>query len=132
MSEEKFSIMNEVHKMLDKLTDEHPGCNVIMFAVEFDKDGFPYTRSCKVSANPAASLAAFDMLERYIQEQRELVYKKIDVAGELSEKIDELIGKMGFSSIDDPRFLDFINDTESELGQKLKEMVKKIKKTFGR
>lgn len=132
MSEEKFSIMNQVHKMLDKLTDEHPECNVVMFAVEFDGDGFPYTRSCKVVGNPAASLAGFDMLERYIKEQRELVYKKIDVAGELSEKIDELIAKMGFSSIDDPKFLDFINNSDSEISDRLKEMVRKIKKTFGK
>lgn len=132
MSEEKFSIMNRVHEFMDKLCDEHPDAKLVMFAVEFDDEGFPFTRSCKITGSPASSLAGMDMIARYMEEQKEQVYKKIDVAGELSGKIDELIHKMGFSGIDDPKFKEFINDSDSEISQKFKEMIIKIKKTFGK
>ncbi len=132
MSEEQFSIMKQVHDLIDKLQKDNDETSIVFFAVEFDKNGFPFTKSCKITGNPAQSLAGLDMIERAVKEQKEDVHQKLEVASNLSSKLDEVISKMGFEGIDDPKFHDFLTDNDSAVSRQLKEMIVDLKKRFGK
>jgi hypothetical protein len=132
MSKEQFSIMKEVHDLIDRLQKENDETSIVFFAVEFDKSGFPFSKSCKISGNPAQSLAGLDMIERAVKEQKDDVHSKLDMASNMSDKLDEVISKMGFDGIDDPKFHDFLTSNDSDTSKQLRQMIVDLKKRFGR
>ena len=132
MSEEQFSIMKEVHDLIEKLQKDHDNTAIVLFAVEFDKTGFPFTKSCKITGNPAQSLAGLEIVERAVKEQKDEVHRKLEMASELNGKLDEFISKMGFDGIDDPNFHEFLVKNDSPVSNQIKDMIKSIKKNFGK
>lgn len=117
-----FDLVNE--KLKD--SDNH----IVLLAIEFDQDGYPMTQSCRITSNPATSLAGLHILRNMIDDQISKVMTNLHKVGDASTKLDDLIEKLGFKDVDDPRFLSFLENNEK--GKELKELILQIKKQFGK
>ena len=124
----RSSQLDKVQKLVDEIYSESDN-NIAFFAVELDEKGFPLGRMQKMKATPGAALGALSMLEEAIQDAKGDTFRKIDLAGELSDKMTELFNKLG---IDDPEKvqekLDSIADPE--IKRQLKDAIKRLKDQF--
>jgi hypothetical protein len=125
----KESVLKSIFEALSENMKDSD-TQIVLLAVEFDKNGYPTAQSCKVMASPSASIAGLHIIQHMIDEQMDGIMSGLDKVANLSSKVDELIQKMGFSGIDDPQFMDYLN-TSSE-GQNIKELLKKLKDQFGK
>lgn len=126
-------IMDEVFEFLNQKMETSENYIVLM-AIEFNKDGYPISQSAKITANPACAAAGLHMITKMIQEQYEKLDEKLDerleIASDVSEKLQKLIEGLGFEGAEDPRFKEFLNN--SDKGRELKELLKKLKNQFGK
>lgn len=123
------SVMKPLFDLLNEKLKESTN-SVILLAVEIDKDGYPITQSCRVSGSPATSLSGLTIIKKLVEQQMEKVLNTLEEVGDLSSKLEDMIQKLGFDDIDDPRFISFL-DT-SEQGRELKKLIKQVKNQFGK
>lgn len=103
--------------------------NIFLFAVEVDDKGFPLGRMQKIMGSPTITLGALSMIEEAVLEARKNAIAKIDLAGELSDKISDLFSKMGIT--DPSQIENTINNIDDpEVKRQLKEAIKKLKDQF--
>lgn len=122
-------IMQEVFEHLDKAVKESDN-SLVMLAIEFSPDGFPISKTTKVSGSPASSLAGLTMMRSMIDEQIKSIDDKLEMASSATEKLEEIMNLLRTTDVNDERLKDFIDNTEE--GGKLKELIKKLKKDFGK
>jgi hypothetical protein len=124
-----MSKLDAVQKELDKIYKD-TNTNIILFAVEFDEKGFPSGKLQKVVSAPGITLGGLDMISRMIDETYESTHKKIDLAGDLSDSLQELFSKMGITDID--QIEDKIkNISDTETREELFKALKKMRGQFG-
>lgn len=122
-------IMDEVFEFLNQKMETSENYIVLM-AIEFNKDGYPISQSAKITANPACAAAGLHMITKMIEEQYEKLDQRLEIASDVSEKLQKLIEGLGFEGAEDPRFKEFLNN--SDKGRELKELLKKLKSQFGK
>jgi hypothetical protein len=124
-----MSKLDAVQKELDKIYKD-TSTNIILFAVEFDEKGFPSGKLQKVVSAPGITLGGLDMISRMIDDTYESTHKKIDLAGDLSDSLQELFSKMGITDID--QIEDKIkNISDTETREELFKALKKMRGQFG-
>jgi hypothetical protein len=69
-------------------------------------------------------------LRDMIDEQMKSVIDKIDRAADASSKLEDIMSMISTTDVTDPRLKEFLNETEE--GAELKELIKKLKKDFGK
>jgi len=124
----RTSQLDKVQKLVDEIYNDSD-LNIALFAVELDEKGYPLGRMQKMRATPGAALGAISILEEALIDAKSDTMKKIDLAGDLSEKMTALFKKLG---IDDPSEIEesLGNITDPEMRRQLKEAIKKIKDQF--
>jgi len=124
----RISLLDKVQKVVDDVYKNSDN-NIALFAIELDETGYPLGRMQKMKATPGCALGALAMIEEALIEAREDTMKKINVAGELSDKMTELFSKLGISDPDEIQDrLDKISDPE--LKRQLKDAIKRLKDQF--
>ena len=124
----RVSLLDKVQKVVDDVYKDSNN-NIALFAVEFDEQGYPLGRMQKVKATPGCALGALAMIEEALMDAKEDTMKKINVAGELSDKMTELFSKLGISDPEEIQDrLDKISDPE--LKRQLRDAIKRIKDQF--
>ena len=128
MSKERVCHLDKVQKLVDDIYNDSDN-NIVLLAVELDEKGYPLGRMQKVRATPGTALGALAMIEQYLEDCKVDAYKKINMAGELSDKITSLFKKLG---IEDPNEIESsLNKiTDPEVKRQLKEAIKKLKDQF--
>lgn len=128
MSKERVCHLDKVQKLVDEIYNDSDN-NIVLLAVELDEKGYPLGRMQKVRATPGTALGALAMLEQYLEDCKVDAYKKIDMAGELSDKITSLFKKLG---IEDPNEIESsLNKiTDPEIKRQLKDAIKRLKDQF--
>jgi hypothetical protein len=128
MSKKRVCHLDKIQKLVDEIY-ENSDNNIVLLAVELDERGYPLGRMQKVRATPGTALGALAMLEQYVEDCKADAYKKIDMAGELSDKITSLFKKLG---IDDPNEIEssLNNITDPEIKRQLRDAIKKLKDQF--
>ena len=124
----RVSLLDKVQKVVDDVYKDSDN-NIALFAVELDEQGYPLGRMQKVKATPGCALGALSMIEEALMDAKEDTMKKIDVAGELSDKMSELFAKLGVS---DPNEIDekLSKITDPEIKRQLRDAIKRIKDQF--
>lgn len=122
-------IMESIYDLLSKSVEESDN-SLVLLAIEFSPDGFPILKTAKVSGSPAATIAGLQLLRDMIDEQMKSVINKIDRAADASSKLEDIMSMISTTDVNDPRFKKFLN--ESEEGAELRELIKKLKKDFGK
>jgi hypothetical protein len=122
------SQLDKVQKLVDEIYNDSDN-NIALFAVELDEKGYPLGRMQKMRATPGVALGAISILEEALMDAKSDTMKKIDLAGDLSEKMTALFKKLG---IEDPSEIEesLGKITDPEMRSKLKEAIKKIKDQF--
>ena len=124
----RVSLLDKVQKVVDDVYKDSNN-NIALFAVEFDEQGYPLGRIQKVKATAGCALGALSMIEEALMDAKENTMKKIDVAGELFDKMTELLSKLGISDPDEIQDrLDKISDPK--LKRQLRDAIKKLKDQF--
>ena len=124
----RVSLLDKVQKVVDDVYKDSNN-NIALFAIELDETGYPLGRMQKMKATPGCALGALAMIEEALMEAKEDTMKKINVAGELSDKMTELFSKLGISDPDEIQDrLDKISDPE--LKRQLRDAIKRIKDQF--
>lgn len=124
----RVSLLDKVQKVVDDVYKDSNN-NIALFAIELDNQGYPLGRMQKVKATPGCALGALAMIEEALMDAKEDTMKKINVAGELSDKMTELFSKLGISDPDEIQDrLDKISDPE--LKRQLRDAIKRIKDQF--
>ena len=124
----RVSLLEKVQKVVDDVYKDSNN-NIALFAVELDEQGYPLGRMQKVKATPGCALGALSMIEEALMDAKEDTMKKINVAGDLSDKMTELFSKLGISDPDEIQDrLDKISDPE--LKRQLRDAIKRIKDQF--
>jgi hypothetical protein len=127
---EKKSMMEQVHELMDKLSEDRESMNVVMLAVEFTKEGFPMSKTCKIVGSPAVTIAGLKIIEDMIKENYEEIKRKFEEASEVNSELEEFLQKLGMSGISDPKFQELL-ESNPEISNKVRELVKRMKKNFG-
>lgn len=122
-------IMQSIYDLLNKSVKESDN-SLVLLAVEFSPDGFPILKTCKVVGSPAATIAGLELLRDMIDEQMKSIMNKIEVAADASSKLEDIMSMINTTDVADPRLKEFLNETEE--GAELKELIKKLKKDFGK
>ena len=124
----RVSLLDKVQKVVDDVYKDSNN-NIALFAIELDETGYPLGRMQKIKATPGCALGALAMIEEALIDAKEDTMKKINVAGELSDKMTELFSKLGISDPDEIQDrLDKISDPE--LKRQLRDAIKRIKDQF--
>lgn len=124
----RVSLLDKVQKVVDDVYKDSNN-NIALFAIELDETGYPLGRMQKMKATPGCALGALAMIEEALMDAKEDTIKKINVAGELSDKMTELFSKLGISDPDEIQDrLDKISDPE--LKRQLRDAIKRIKDQF--
>ena len=124
----RVSLLEKVQKVVDDVYKDSNN-NIALFAIELDETGYPLGRMQKIKATPGCALGALAMIEEALMDAKENTIKKINVAGELSDKMTELFSKLGISDPDEIQDrLDKISDPE--LKRQLRDAIKRIKDQF--
>ena len=124
----RVSLLDKVQKVVDDVYKDSNN-NIALFAIELDETGYPLGRMQKIKATPGCALGALAMIEEALMDAKEDTMKKINVAGELSDKMTELFSKLGISDPDEIQDrLDQISDPE--LKRQLRDAIKRIKDQF--
>lgn len=124
----RVSLLDKVQKVVDDVYKDSNN-NIALFAIELDDQGYPLGRMQKVKATPGCALGALAMIEEALMDAKEDTMKKINVAGELSDKMTELFSKLGISDPEEIQDrLDKISDPE--LKRQLRDAIKRIKDQF--
>jgi len=124
----RVSLLDKVQKVVDDVYKDSNN-NIALFAIELDETGYPLGRMQKMKATPGCALGALAMIEEALMDAKENTIKKINVAGELSDKMTELFSKLGISDPDEIQDrLDKISDPE--LKRQLRDAIKRIKDQF--
>ena len=124
----RVSLLDKVQKVVDDVYKDSNN-NIALFAIELDETGYPLGRMQKMKATPGCALGALAMIEEALMDAKENTMKKINVAGELSDKMTELFSKLGISDPDEIQDrLDKISDPE--LKRQLRDAIKRIKDQF--
>ena len=120
--------LDKIQKLVDELYKDSDN-NIVLVAVELDEKGYPLGRMQKVKASPGTALGAITMLEGYLEDCKLDSLKKIDIAGELSDKMVDLFKKLGVDNIDEmDETLSKI--TDPEIKRQLTDAIKKLKDQF--
>lgn len=122
-------IMQSIYDLLNKSVKESDN-SLVLLAVEFSPDGFPILKTGKVVGSPAATIAGLELLRDMIDEQMKSIMNKIEVAADASSKLEDIMSMINTTDVADPRLKEFLNETEE--GAELKELIKKLKKDFGK
>lgn len=122
-------IMESIYDLLNKSVKESDN-SLVLLAIEFSPDGFPLLKTAKVSGSPAATIAGLQLLRDMIDEQMKSVTDKIERAADASSKLEDIMSMISTTDVTDPRLKEFLNETEE--GAELKELIKKLKKDFGK
>lgn len=122
-------ILESIYDLLIKSVKESDN-TLVMLAVEFTPDGFPIIKTAKVSGSPAATIAGLEILRKMIDDQMESIMDKIETAADASSKLDDIMSMISSTDVNDPRLKEFLNETKE--GAELKELIKKLKKDFGK
>ena len=127
-SKERVSHLDKVQKFVDDLYETSDN-NIVLLAVELDPKGYPLGRMQKVRATPGCSLGAVTMIEEAIIDVKADCMKKIDMAGELSDKLADLFKKLG---VEDMNEMDetLSKVTDPEIKRQLKDAIKRLKDQF--
>lgn len=124
----RVSLLDKVQKVVDDVYKNSDN-NIALFAIELDETGYPLGRMQKMKATPGCALGALAMIEEALIEAREDTMKKINVAGELSDKMTELFSKLGISNPEEIQDkLDQISDPE--IKRQLRDAIKRLKDQF--
>ena len=124
----RVSLLDKVQKVVDDVYRDSDN-NIALFAVELDETGYPLGRMQKLKATPGCALGALTMIEEAVLEAKEDTMKKIDLAGDLSDKMTDLFRKLGIEDVNEmEEKLD--KATDPEVKRQLTELLKKIKRNF--
>jgi hypothetical protein len=128
MSNERVSHLDKVQKLVDEIYNDSPN-NIVLLAVELDEKGHPLGRMQKVRSTPGCSLGAVSMIEEAIKEVKADCFNKINMAGELSDKLADLFKKLG---VDDISEMDetLSKVTDPEIKRQLRDAIKRLKDQF--
>lgn len=131
MSDSK-TIMERIHEMIDEsVKNENNDTNMVLLAVEFNKEGFPTTRSCRIMGSPATSIAALHIIQSMIEDNLEEINQKIEMAASMGGKFTELLESLGINGLEDPKFKELM-EQDPAISDKLKEVIRRMKGTFGK
>lgn len=131
MSDSK-TIMERIHELIDEyVKNENSDNNMVLLAVEFNKEGFPTSRSCRIMGSPATSIAGLHLLSEMIDDNLEEINQKIEMAASMGGKFSELLETLGINGVDDPKFKELM-EQDPAISDKLKEVIRKMKGTFGK
>ena len=120
--------LDKIQKFVDEVYKDSDN-NIVLVAVELDEKGYPLGRMQKVKATPALALGGISMLEQYLEDSKLDAYKKIDMAGELSDKLVDLFKKLGVEDMDEMENT-LNNITDPEIKSQLRDAIKKLKDQF--
>lgn len=124
----RVSLLDKVQKVVDDVYKDSDN-NIALFAIELDETGYPLGRMQKIKATPGCALGALAMIEEALMDAKEDAMKKINIAGELSDKMTELFSKLGISDPEEiQNKLDQISDPE--IKRQLRDAIKRIKDQF--
>ena len=124
------SVLAEVHKLLEKPSKGH---TVVLLAVEFNEEGIPITRLNKIEGHGSYTMAGLQMVKKQIDEEIDMWHEKIKMVTETSQKIDELLSKMGSDELNTDvmeKLIDMADD--EDIKQKLRDAIKRFKNQFGK
>ena len=124
----RVSLLDKVQKVVDDVYRDSDN-NIALFAVELDETGYPLGRMKKLKATPGCALGALSMIEEAVLEAKEDTIKKIDLAGDLSDKMTDLFRKLGIEDVNEMEEK-LGKATDPEVKRQLTELLKKIKRNF--
>lgn len=126
------SIMERVHDLIDEcVKHENNDISLVLLAVEFNKEGFPTTRSCRITGSPATSIAGLHLIQGLIEDNLQEINEKIEMAATMGSEFDQLLQSLGINGPEDPRFKELL-DKDPAISDKLKEVIRKMKGAFGK
>lgn len=131
MSEET-SLLKSAFDAIDGVIEKskQDDYKMMILGIEFDSNGMPISRGMRCSGSPAMVLAAITLLIRMLEDQQEETLEKIDQLGNLSNKLEEMMSKLGIDNMEDPEFLKMIES--SGQGEKFKKLIRDLKNKFGK
>jgi hypothetical protein len=122
-----FDAVDDVIK--SKVEDEN--YRLVMLGIEFDENGMPESRGLRCNGSPAIVLAAVTLLINMLEDLEQETLEKINNLGEISERYNELLSKLGLKGATDPAKLDdFIDSLPDD--DKIKKLLKEFKRKFGK
>jgi hypothetical protein len=129
-------ILDKFHKVLEKLSEEFETKNtVVLVAVEINPDGFPVSRVKHLQGSAANTIAGLIMIDRTVKVEIDKWHDKIDAVGNVSDKINELFqkitGAMPKNEAEVEALLERMKDEKPEVYERLKDVIKDIKNSFG-
>jgi hypothetical protein len=122
-------ILEEIFEHIDKVIKESNN-SLVLLAIEFNPEGYPVTQTIKVTGSPASSIAGLNMLRNMIDSNLKTIDDNLKSAMDANAIIEEIKNIIGDADIEDEDLKDFINNTKE--GEKLKDLLNKIKKDFGK
>lgn len=129
MSESKSLIKKEIKQIDENYEKSTENNSVVLFAIEFDKEGFPFSQAVKCLGNPAALLAAFDMMENLIKKNRADVYEKLEKSQEISDRLADTLSDM--SSLGSSPSAEDIEKLIRSNPEQIRDLLKDLKNRFG-
>jgi hypothetical protein len=124
----RVSLLDKVQKVVDDVYKDSDN-NIALFAVELDETGYPLGRMQKVKATPGCALGALSMIEEAVLDAKTDTMKKIDLAGDLSDKMTDLFRKLGIEDVNEMEEK-LGKATDPEVKRQLTELLRKIKRNF--